>query len=417
MQNLRSKQVIAGVLITVLTAGVVGVLLVTMTPIGCGPANALGLKNISSRCVKPASALVVRTPSPSPYPSSTFSAPTPLPSPSVAAPYTPPASPPMPPVVGPATAAYPPFYGPSTGSGGSFIPARSINCRLPVYAGPPGSGGFVVFPGGSFIADPNSSVALPSGAATPSPTAGYGMGGPSYPGLTYDRAYSKWLPVAMSSVSPDGSRFAYAMTAGSIYLQNVSDGSRVELGAGQQWTVIGVGADSVYAVNPNGAGLWQLPYSGSPRQIATAGYWRAVAAGAAYGTPTSAVPQGASNGIIRLDLKTGAITDWFSRGNSQATVVGFDVDGHPIVQLYYFNAGPEWWLTTGPGTGTPIGGTGQYGGNRPNFQGAPVGDSQGIWFPGYAPNAGAGFALYVSGSQPGLYWMSNIGGQLAGPCA
>ena len=66
MQNLRSKQVIAGVLITVLTAGVVGVLLVTMTPIGCGPANALGLKNISSRCVKPASALVVRTPSPSP---------------------------------------------------------------------------------------------------------------------------------------------------------------------------------------------------------------------------------------------------------------------------------------------------------------------------------------------------------------
>src|SRR5229473_1289753 len=46
----RSRQVIAGVLVSVVTLAVIGVVLVAMTPVGCGPANAMGIKSIANRC-------------------------------------------------------------------------------------------------------------------------------------------------------------------------------------------------------------------------------------------------------------------------------------------------------------------------------------------------------------------------------
>ena len=47
----------------------------------------------------------------------------------------------------------------------------------------------------------------------------------------------------------------------------------------------------------------------------------------------------------------------------------------------------------------------------------PIADSHGVWFAGsYSSNGtnATGVALYVPGS--GFYWMSSIGGQLAGGC-
>jgi len=43
------------------------------------------------------------------------------------------------------------------------IPPIQLSCTLPVFAGPPGSGGFITFPSGSFTPDPKSGVTLPSG--------------------------------------------------------------------------------------------------------------------------------------------------------------------------------------------------------------------------------------------------------------
>ena len=273
-----------------------------------------------------------------------------------------------------------------------------------------------MYPGATFVADPTSSVVLPSPApGEPSPLPGgpgYGIG---YQGsLSYDHAQSKWLPVPFQWVSPDGSRYAYPST-NSIYVQDVADSAHVQLGAGHTWNIVAVLAEGVYASDPNAAGLWLLPYSGSPHQVTSNGYWRAAAAGAAYGTATSAVPQGASSAIIKLDLQTGAISDWFGRSNSQAYPVGFDARGHPVIQVNYNGDGSELWLTTAPSTGTPIGGAGGSYYQSPNLYGTPFGDSHGVWIPGSVPgNNGSGIALFVPGS--GIYWMANIGGQLAGPC-
>ena len=49
-QILRSRQVAAGVVVSVVTVAVIGVLLVAYTPIGCGPAKALGVKSVSKHC-------------------------------------------------------------------------------------------------------------------------------------------------------------------------------------------------------------------------------------------------------------------------------------------------------------------------------------------------------------------------------
>src|SRR4029077_15073008 len=136
MQSLRSRQIAAAVLVTILTFVVIGVVLLAATPVGCDPANARGIKTISSRCSKQLAAL----PSPSatpfqlPSPTGARAGPTPSPSPSPTPVFSP--SPPptgaVPPDTGPATLSYPPFYPPSSSPSGGIVPALGLNCRLPV---------------------------------------------------------------------------------------------------------------------------------------------------------------------------------------------------------------------------------------------------------------------------------------------
>ena len=419
----RSRQVIAGVVVTIVTVAVIGVVLFAMTPVGCGPANAMGLKSIANRCKsQPVAAL--RSPSPSPF---ALPTPSPLPySPPASPPYYPPASQPYyPPASAPynpgTSPAYPPFYPPASGAGGPVIPPIQLTCTLPIYAGPPGSGGFISFPSGNFTPDPKSGVTLPSpspGSASPQPIGGPGYGY-GYPGLSWDLVQKKWLPVPYTWVTPDGSKYAY-LSSNSIYVQDVADSAQVELGEGKSWQIIGVLADGVYAMNAQtsglAAGLWLLPFSSPARQITTQGYWQGVTAGAAYGTATSAVPQGVSNTIIRLDLKTGAIDqNWFTRPGSNSYVSGFDGHGNPVLYVNSFTGqGSEVWISTGPGTANPI--MGSQSGVFPN--GTPVPDSHGVWFSASIQNfgnsGGSGQVLYVPNS--GVYVMTNIGGQLAGGC-
>jgi hypothetical protein len=283
-----------------------------------------------------------------------------------------------------------------------------MNCRLPVYVGPPGSGGFIVFPGATFIGDPTSAVTLPS----PSPGSGYGQGNT---GLSYDGTYARWLPVPYSQVSPDGSRYAHA-SADSVYVENVATGSTIELGQGHAWAIIGVQNQGVYATIVNQPGLWLLPYAGAVQQITKTGYWQMASSDAAYGGSLSAVPNGIANTIIRLDLKSGTVSDWFTRGGAVSTSFGFDSRGNALIYVAYFvsGGGTEMWITTGSKDRFPVFDSVHL---QISASGAPIGDSHGIWFPAYVnsyPSPTQGILLYAPGS--GLYWMSNAGTQLAGPC-
>jgi hypothetical protein len=413
MQRLRRSPVIATIVVTALTLVLVGGVVLTMTSAGCGPANALGLKALANRCGTGHPTAAKPSPSPSPYPTPTaFETPSPVyPSP----PAPPPVSPPNPPVGGPGSPAYPDVVDASPGSG--HFPT-GLSCRLPVYVGQSGSGGFIVFPGGDFIADPSSGVTYPSpspGTPTPSPAPpGYGPPGPN--AFSYDRTYSRWVPVSRQGLSADGTRYAFTQAEG-IYVVTVSNGDVTELGDGRPWFILSVGTTGVYATVPNSAGLWLLPFSGaSPREIITTGYWQAVGGGAAYGTSTSAVPQGTANTIQRLDLSTNAITNYFTRTGAQSQVSGFDGQGTPVIYVNGNNV-TEVWIGAGlfliEWRNVPY--SGQYG-FQPN--GPPVPDVHGLWFSGYVSyggnSGGQSIVLYIPGS--GLYAVSSLGVQLGGGC-
>jgi hypothetical protein len=279
----------------------------------------------------------------------------------------------------------------------------TLNCKLPVYAGGPGSGGFVILPGGAFQPDPRSAVSVPAGTAQPM------MGYSDWFGTTYDSAYSKWLPVPYSWVAPDGTRYAYPGANG-VYVQNVANGTQAVLGAGKVWQVLDVEAVGVYATTGSTGGLWLLPFSGAETQITSAGYWHAVNKTAAYGTSTSAVPQGVANTILKLDLTTGATSDWFTSPGFQSSVTGFDFKGNAVVMtsaVTQSDYSSGIWITIAPNRGYLISiSSGNYG-LYPNA--TPVGDSHGLWF-----SSGQGIVLYAPDGT--WHWVSGIGGQLAGGC-
>lgn len=410
---LRNKGWVATVLVTVVTLVLVsGVVLIT-TNVGCGAEDQIGVK--LARCTVKVQTAANHSPAPA------F-----IPSPSAkGGPFYPPASNPgtfYPPQNNPGTyyppqnnpgTSYPPNYPPGSSGQPPVIPfasgyppaAAALSCSLPAYAGPPGSGGFISFPNGTFTADPRSAVALPS----PGPQQGPGYGGYYVFGTTYDRAHSRWLPVLSQYVSPDGNHFAYPGTSG-IYVVDASNNSQVEIGEGRSWILLRVLNDRVYATGANAPGLWIVPFSGTPTQVTADGFWRVATATYAFGSSTSAVPQGATQPLLRLEISTGKVSDWFSQPGAQANVVGFDANGVPLVQASYAQ-GWELWLVASANSGEVIANSNE----NFNINGAMVADSHGVWFPIYVQYTGQGIGLYIPGQ--GIYMVANIGAQIAGGCA
>lgn len=402
-------------LVTVVTLGAIGAVLVVTTPAGCKLARNAGLHMTGGKCQTPTQAIVFASPSsptfqqPSAPPSFPASPPVPPPTTTVPSPAGPPLHDPNSPPYAYETASgsYPPSYAEASGYGGP--PNAPLSCRLPLYAGGPGSGGFLVFPDQTFIGDPRSGVTAPSPSpgGTPSPPPGPYAGSPGWYGLTYDQAASKWLPVPRSWVTPDGKHYAYPDPSDGIYVVNISNNTQTEIGSGKRWNLLDVEAAGVYATEPSQAGLWLVPFTGSPSQLTSGGYWTAVGGGAAYGTATSAVPQGVATLIERFDLKSHTTQDWFQVYGATSYPFGFDAAGHPIFIVQkisnYYPPPPEIWLVTGLGTAEIL--TPNYG-----FSGPPVADRHGLWFMSYQ-------ATWLLVYGQGMYRVANIGGQLSGGCS
>src|SRR5215472_13414457 len=296
--------------------------------------------------------------------------------------------------------------------------ASTLSCKLPISSGQLGSGGFLTFPEAAFTADPTSSVKTDT----------------SY-GLSFDRAVAKWVPVPRSWVAPDGSRYAYwDWQTRSVQSVAIATGAETNLGprpngaasaarlnASNGWQVIEALDTGVYAAPnnyPATPGLWLFPWSGTgERQVIGTGFWHAVGGGAAWGTVSQAVPEGAANTVLRLDLGGGSPADWFSRPGLQSRVVGFDISGHPVVEARSKDV-MEAWLVTGQGSGTKLltltptaaqkAQSGPYGPGGPVIQ-SVVGDDKGTWL---ATTDG----LYLSTSAR-TEKVSTVTGQLGAGCA
>lgn len=275
----------------------------------------------------------------------------------------------------------------------------TLHGKIAISAGNSGSGGWIQFPGGAFTADPKSNVALPG--------LGYANG------LAWNASMNAWVPVNWYLVRQDGQVYAFMnWTQTGVVVQVVRrNGTTYQLG-GLPQNVYSFGAisaepEGVYVVNTGGqGGLWLLDYSGGVKQLAQSGFWQVASFGYAYGTITSSVPQGGTNVIRRMNLKTGLTTDWFTRPGKRSQVVGVTINGTPIIESTSSTTDEVWLGTQTPkllatNYAPPSGVNGQ----QPYVMSA-LGDQVGIWI---ATTTG----LYLYTDKAGLEFASSATGQLA----
>ena len=273
---------------------------------------------------------------------------------------------------------------------------RSLACRLPViYDDPTGQivkGGFITFPGGTLNGDPS---------ASPSP-------------FFYDRAYSKWLPVWRTSVSPDGKQYAYGEgdlnrpAGGKVHVVDVATGVDKVIYSYSGNIVYGVTDFAVEGIYVSGAvqegrthGLWILdPAGGVLRLINGTIEAPALGGGAAWGldfnaadpSPAPGGLEGPMNRLLRIDLRTGAATPWFYRPGADIYVLGFDSAGDPLVAVDG-QTSAEVWLVNSTTAATKLY-TASSEAASPRSVAAI--DRHGVWLTSGGPRAGVW--LYSAGS-------------------
>lgn len=298
-----------------------------------------------------------------------------------------------------------------------------LDCTIGVQTSLTGhpQAGWITFPGGANLYDPAGEVKLPDGS---SPF-----------GLTHDLALNRWIGVPREWVAPDGLRYAfvaakgakigfvdkkgvtrlYLMPAGAVYSEYREFGGTVG-------PILSAATDGVYVrTDP---GLVFVGWDGVQRSITRTGYWHAVDGRAAYGT-AEAVPAntgsdwgpgawGETYTILRLNLSSGTVTNFFSKPHMKARVMGFGWAGAPVVETADGKM-IEVWLVGA----TPVKVASHVIPPRadarwlPYFLASATGDRHGTWLflvggPSPVPLGGSGVWLYTS--ESGLELASDFGG-------
>ncbi|TMD04542.1 MAG: hypothetical protein E6J01_12820 [Chloroflexi bacterium] len=214
----------------------------------------------------------------------------------------------------------------------------------------------------------------------------------------YDQPLSTWLPVPPAHVSPDGTRYAYSFvdwsgggrpTVTHLHVVDVRSGLDRDVYDKGAYDVATFTDDAIYVVHhlpqtDASDGLWALdPDTGALRPITTGGIEWSVGGGA--GWSADLVPGDTAPGkfpadrLLRLDLRTGTVTPWFTRPGLQVQVFGFDSAGHPMV-VAGSPAKTEVWLVTAANAGTLVdSGPGWGDANGLSLHWPLVTDPRGVW--------------------------------------
>jgi hypothetical protein len=279
-----------------------------------------------------------------------------------------------------------------------------LQCRLPVAgyvpAGPKGV--------------PNNSAG-PDGQPSQKGTGGFfDFRSHSYTiAADSDRSYlaatNDWLPVLPQAIAPDQSAYVEgrARTGAStapptttLYTVDVRTKARRPLFTAPNgdmavvlaYTANGVYVETLSSTGPGPSALVLIdPVSGShhsvpgsqPKAKVFQQAWIAISGDAAWGSAIT-FPNGQSkpyvDTLVRLDLSTGAASDWFS-SKYAFTVAGFDATNHPILAIFGPSASQgvttSLALISAPNNSVAIK---PQGGTYVEGQGQGLSDSHGTWF-------------------------------------
>jgi hypothetical protein len=292
------------------------------------------------------------------------------------------------------------------------ITGVDFSCRLPVVTidpnspGPPVRAGFISFPSGRFVEDPNGAM-IQRGApnydiATIASPVLYGGGGGFY-----DRAAKRWVPTSSASTLADGSAYAY-VTAGSIAnIVDVASGKvrSFSLGPIDRPEVLDFNADGVYLDSPSaiggpGEGVWLLhPNNGTLTKVGDVHRVWAVRDRKVWVARLDPGDQSAwppmeiqpADSLAQVDLATGAETRWFYRAGAYPWMIGI-ASGRPLISVLGSSGQNEVRVLDSPGSDGTLVYTGSlvFDGYFQNYQGDGdriwLGSERGIYL--FRPNHG-----------------------------
>jgi hypothetical protein len=258
----------------------------------------------------------------------------------------------------------------------------NLDCRLPARLATETIPGFLDLRTGHFVSDRS---------------AGKGA-------ISYSWPARSWLPALYEDVALDGLHYAYVegitdspgsgsppKSEGNIHVVNVATGSdRIVLRGATLaqvghpirgvWGIVSYSAEGIYVEKQAFAseGLWGLwlinPDTAAVRQILPESVGDfSLGGGAAW------IGSGGYNNttISRIDLATGAQTEWFRKPNRFVWYLGSDSSGRPLMMWQQEHlASSEIWVLTGPFQGSLL-----YSGPQSTMPFLPVAtDSHGVWF-------------------------------------
>jgi hypothetical protein len=169
---------------------------------------------------------------------------------------------------------------------------------------------------------------------------------------SYDRSFSRWLPVEYRNVAPDGASYILHNEASlpkpnDFYFVDVKTGTRKFALSGDgppqapaSWTIVKYAKEGVYLWSTGIGtvpGLWLLdPTISTVRLVDGSHYWGADADGAAWAVdpPSTA----GTYRIYRLDLTSGAVTTWYE-GSTPIRLLSPTQDGDVLVSYGEYGSG------------------------------------------------------------------------------
>ena len=303
----------------------------------------------------------------------------------------------------------------------SHASAAGLACEIP-YLTTNGSAtgeyiavGFLKLPGGTFRTDPNAVSNLPPAGVEATYS---GESGRPW----WDAQASRWVPARPTSTSPNGQTYYY-VGKGGLHEVTVTTGIDDVVFPQPQGVhggdLLGVQADGVYFVFPaavkDGSGgslsnppdqvvVWRYdPSTGSTMRVRPSDSVGDLGGGALWIGGDS---------LVRVDLATGARSDWFSVQGMSVQFLGVDEGGVPLVWTFDNRGHLEIWRISDPNQATSLYSV-EYTGNPPIYgpeaiQGLLTADEHGVWF-------GANDGLYLY-DQTGFHEVSSVAGLPAGAC-
>jgi hypothetical protein len=324
----------------------------------------------------------------------------------------------------PATASSPPAL--TTANTSPTVPAS--HCRLPVW--------WSESPTPTSVDVHAAFVSVPTGLVTDVgvisplvPPSVSGLASVQSFGATFDAAANKWLHIDRQLLSPDGKRYAYwtaDSTHNEIHVVELTKGiDRIVYTGSIFFIVIAFTDDTLYlvhAINPR-QGAFELLFTldpaggGTPTLVAGSDRhmyqwgWVLISDGAAWGIDYRAQGSAYVYSVLRLDLATGAVTQWLE-GPPDDLFWPQGTDG--AHRLYAGDNQQRLWRIASPGNVETLANPGPVAINGGiGSQSGFVSDSAGVWFSGQGR-----VWLYSEATMPKEFVAGPPSAQVwpAGPC-